>query len=164
MLVVRDILGRADEPRFAGRRVERLAVDSAAAAKRRLRGTTDCGTDVAVDVERGAYLADGAVLDDDGARIVIVERSPEEAFVIRLAPGLPREELVRQALRLGHAFGNQHVPVELEGEEIRGPVTTSREVVADTVHALVLDGAELDFASVPLARERALTSSAHHHG
>ena len=75
MLLVREILGKLDDPRFAGRRVERLPVDWAQAGKRRLRVDTDCGTDVAVDLPRGAYLADGAVLDDDGERVVVVART-----------------------------------------------------------------------------------------
>jgi urease accessory protein len=151
MLLAREILGDAGEPRFAGRRVERLRVDSAAAARRRLRATSDAGTDVAVDLERGAYLRDGAVLFDDGERIVVVERAPEEALVIRLAPG---PDLLARAVRLGHAFGNQHVPVEVEGDEIRVPITTSREIAEQTVRALGLDGVELTFAEVPLGRER----------
>ena len=153
MLLVQEILGDASEPRFAGRRVERLPVDSASAAKRRLRLETDAGSDIAVDLERGAYLRDGAVLFDDGERIVVVDRTPESALVVRLAPG---PDLVAQAVRLGHAFGNQHVPVEVEGNEIRVPVTTSREIAEQTVRALGLDTIELRFADLPLGRERPL--------
>ena len=162
MLLVRELLGDAAEARFAGRRVERLAVGSGDASKRRLRGLTDSGTDVAVDLERGAYLRDGAVLDDDGERVVVVERTPEEAMIVRLSSSLGREELLTQAVRLGHAFGNQHVPVEVAAGEIRVPITTSREIAEETARGLGID-AEVAFALVPLGRERPLTAPAHRH-
>jgi urease accessory protein len=162
MLLVREILGDAAEERFRGRHVERLPVGCHDASKRRLRVLTDSGTDVALDLERGSYLRHGAVLADDGERIVVVERAPEDAMIVRLAPGLGREELLAQAVRLGHAFGNQHVPVEVEDGEVRVPITTSRTIAADTVRSLGIDG-EVSFGSVRLGCERPLAISAHRH-
>jgi urease accessory protein len=153
MLLVREILGDVCEPRFSGRRVERLCIDSAAAAKRRLRAPTDAGSDVAVDLERGVYLRDGAVLWDDGERVVVVERTAEPALVVRLAPGL---DLLARAVRLGHAFGNQHAPLEVVGDEVRVPITTSRELAEQTVRALGLESSEFTYAEIPLGRERPL--------
>jgi urease accessory protein len=154
MLLVREIVGDAGEARFAGRHVERLPVDSAAAAKRRLRLVTDAARDVAVDLDRGAYLRDGAVLWDDGERIIVVARTPEPALVVRLPPG---PDLVARAAHLGHAFGNQHVPIEVEGDEIRVLITTSRDIAEQTVRALGLGAVELEFADLPLGRERPLS-------
>ena len=156
MLLVHEILGNDIEARFAGRRRELLLVDSADAAKRRLRGVTDTGTDVAVDLGRGSYLAHGAVLDDDGERIVIVERRPEEAVVVRLSLALPAVQLAEQAARLGHAFGNQHVPIEVEGGELRIPITTSVEIAQATVLALGLEGVTIEVATVRLGASRPL--------
>lgn len=163
MLLIRGILGDASEPRFAGRRVERLLVDSHDASKRRHRGTTDTGTDVAVDLERGSYLRHGAVLADDGSTIVVVERRPEEAMIVRISPELAPEERLAQAVLLGHAFGNQHVPLEVEGGEIRVPITTSRELAAETVRRLGLPGAEMTFDLVRLGCEGPLVAPAHRH-
>ena len=88
MLLVTSILGRVDDPRFALRTVERLQMTSADASKRRLRGRTDAGSDVAIDLPRGIYVEDGAVLVDDGERIIVAVRRSEDAAVIRLAPSL----------------------------------------------------------------------------
>ena len=162
MLLVRTIIGDAHDARFATRRVERFLVSSADASKRRLRGRTDAGTDLAVDLARGAYLSDGAVLDDDGERVVVVERKPEQALIVRLSAALDHTELIRQAVRLGHAFGNQHVPVEVEGEEVRIAITTSQEIAVDTVSALRLDGAEIAIELVTLGRQRPPHGHAHH--
>jgi urease accessory protein len=167
MLIAREILGRAGEPRFAGRRVERLPVAWDEAGKRRLRRTTDAGTDVAIDLPRGSFLGDGAVLHDDGERIVVAERRPEPALLVRFDPGAPAHELVAQALRLGHAFGNQHVPVDVEGAEVRVPLTTSEEVARATVAALGLTAVRVEVAPVALGRDRPLPGGHahdHHHG
>jgi urease accessory protein len=161
MIHVQAILGDAGEPGFSGRRVERLLVDSSEAAKPRLRRRTDAGKDVAVDLPRGSYLRDGAVLADDGETIVVVARKPEEAAIVRLSPELSGAELLSEAVRLGHAFGNQHVPLEIEGEEIRVRVTTSREIVAETLQALALRGASVSFGAVPFALERPSLHAGH---
>jgi urease accessory protein len=147
---VTEIVGDVDDPRYAGRLIERLVVASSDAAKRRLRAVGDGGTDVAVDLPRGSYLRHGAVLADDGERVIAVERAPEEAIVIRLDPRREPRELVACATRIGHAFGNQHVPVEVEDGEIRAPVTTSREIAEQTVRGLELSGVAIEFRSMRL--------------
>jgi urease accessory protein len=167
MLVVREILGRLDEPRFAGRRVERLAVLCTDAAKPRRRGSTDAGTDVALDLPRGSWLADGAVLDDDGERVIAVERPLEEALVVRFDDRLADAELLADAVRVGHAFGNQHVPLEIDGREVRVVLTTSPEIARATVQALRLDGVTTAIERVALGRWAPLAGPpphAHGHG
>ena len=163
MLIVREILGKLDEPRFAERRVERLPVDWAQAAKRRLRRDTDSGTDVAVDLPLGAYLADGAVLHDDGKRVVAVARTPEPALVVRFDAGLPPAALVEGAARLGHAFGNQHVPLEVDGSTVRAPLTTSEAVALATVDALGLEGAAVTIEPAVLGAAAPLAAPHGHH-
>jgi urease accessory protein len=165
MLPVRGAIGSADEPRFAGRRVECLRVTWHEASKRRLRRSTDAGTDVAVALERDAYLADGDVLDDDGARIVVVRRPAERAVVVCIDPQASRAARLRAAVLLGHVFGNQHVPVEVEGDEIRVPVTTSESIALDTVAALELPGVAARIEMVALAAQRPLLGAGarHHH-
>jgi urease accessory protein len=166
MLFVRSILGRADEARFAPRRVERLMMTSAEASKRRLRARTEAGSDIAIDLPRGTYVEDGVVLLDDGERIVVAVRKPEEGIVIRFARALEHGELVRQAALVGHAFGNQHVPIEVVDGEVRVPITTSREIAASTLERLELDGAAVTFTPVAFGRHRPLAAqrASHHHG
>lgn len=161
MLHVRAVLGRLDEARYSGRTVERLPIHSSEAAKARMRRRTDAGTDVAIELPRGTYLQHGAVLADDGKRIVVVERTPEEAAVVSFSPALDREELLGAAVSLGHAFGNQHVPLDVAAGEVRVPVTTSREVVLATIRSLDLPDVEVRFDSVPLALARPAGIAAH---
>jgi urease accessory protein len=159
-LIAREILGNAREERFAGRRIERLVVESAHATRRRLRGRTDAGTDVAVDLPAGAFLADDAVIADDGERVIAVQRPAEEVAVVRLAPATDGERIAL-AVRVGHVLGNMHTPLEMAGEEIRIPVTTSRRVLADAIEPL--GALELRFEQRALACRAPLAGPAGGH-
>jgi urease accessory protein len=163
MLLVESIIGTLDDDRFAGRRVEALPVDWAQAAKRRLRAESEAGTDVAVDLPQGAYLADGAVLHDDGERVLAVRRTPEPGLVIRFDAALPAAALAERAARLGHAFGNQHVPLDVDAGTIRVPLTTSEDVARRTVEALGLDGVAVTVEPVAFGRREPLAKG-HAHG
>jgi len=162
MLEAREILGTMGEERFVGRRVDRVRVEAAEAGRRRLRRRTHDGLDLAIDLPAGSFLADGAVLADDGSRIVAVERPAEPALVIRLDRTLAPDQLIAQAARVGHAFGNQHVPVEIADGELLVHLTTSSEVATATVERLGLHGAVVFAATLPLAR-RAPPQTAHAH-
>lgn len=161
-LHVTEILGRSDESRFAGRRMEGLPIAWDEASKRRFRRETRVGTDVTVDLPRGSYLAEGDVLFDDGTSIVVIERVPERALVVRFDPATAPERLIAQALTLGHAFGNQHAPVDLDGLEARMPLTTSEEIARATVESLQLDAVEIEVADVALGRQASITAGHSH--
>ena len=102
-------------------------------------------------------------LADDGVRIVVVERTAEPALVVRVSADLSPEERIEAALRLGHAFGNQHVPIEVAGDKVRIPITTTLAIAEQTVHALGIEGLDLRFESVRLASERPLVGHAQSH-
>ena len=156
VLRVTRLIGHATEPRFAGRRHVKLPVAWDEATRRRLRRTAEDGTDVAIALAEGEYLADGAVLDDDGRRIVCVARLAEPTLIIRLADGLPPGRLVAQALALGHAFGNQHVPMDIVDGEACVPLTTSESIARATVEALGLQGVQVRVADIALGCDHPL--------
>ena len=153
-LIVRAIVGRADDERFASRRHDVLGVGSEEALRRRLRGVTADGTGVALDLPRGSFLRGGTVIHDDGERIIVVERSPEPALVVLLADSLPPEEMLAQAVRVGHWAGNQHLLVETVGREIRVRIATTPELMLRGAQALALEGADISLSSLPFAREQ----------
>jgi urease accessory protein len=158
------IAGRADEPRFADRRVVGVAVAWDEATRRRLRRRAQDGTDVLIELDRGEFLADGAVLHDDGERILVVERTREPALVVRFSPATEPARLVELALRLGHAFGNQHIPIDVVGSEARIPITTSESVARATIAALAGDEIEVEVAAVALAAHAPIGGHRHDHG
>jgi urease accessory protein len=153
-LLIRAIVGHADEERFASRRRDVLGVGSEEAMRRRLRGVTEGGAGVALDLPRGSFLRGGDVIHDDGEGIIVVERSPEPALVVVLADSLPPEELLTQAVSVGHWAGNQHLLVETVGREIRVRIATTPELMLRGAQALALEGAAISLSSLPFARER----------
>ena len=162
-LVCQQILGDEGDAAFANRCVDAVTVAAADASKRRLRLSSKSGLDVVVDLPRGSFLRDGAVLADDGERVVVVSRTPEEIMRVTISGQLDGEARVSAALRVGHAFGSQHVPVEVRDGELLVPITTSREVATRTLETLGLDGVEAQFEIRPLARLRPLSGHAHPH-
>ena len=95
---------------------------------------------------------------------MVVARTPEPALVIRISGSLDPDERVRQAALLGHAFGNQHVPVDVEGADLRVPLTTSEAIARLTVEALGLSGLTMSVEVVALARRTPLHATRHSHG
>lgn len=170
VIVVRAIVGHRAEPRFATRTLEALPVSSRDAERRRLHGVTSAGTEVRIDLAVGAFLRHGAVLADDGSRAIVVERVPEDVVVVRLDPGAPAGDLVAAAFAIGHALGNQHVPMEVQGTQIHVPITTSPQLALDTLRAIAPAPASVSIEAVRLAADRPVWSPrrpgghAHDHG
>jgi urease accessory protein len=162
-LLVREILGQADAADFAERRRDVLPVRSEEAQRRRLRGVTRGGTSIAIDLPRGSFLRQDAVLHDDGERIVVVERSPEPALVVRLDASLPSNVLLEQAARVGHWAGNQHLLVEAAEHDIRVRIATTPALMLRAAKGLDLPGAQLAIADMPFARDHPPTVP-HGHG
>ena len=105
---------------------------------------------------------EGSVLDDDGERVLVISRVPEPALVVRFDLRLDPARLVEQAVAIGHAFGNQHAPVEVAGGEVRVPLLTSDAIARATVESLKLEGAVIDIKEVALGRLRPLSVSHSH--
>jgi urease accessory protein len=147
---VTELLGRLEEEPFRDRARVDLPVAWDEASRRRLRRAAADDTDVAIVLETPAYLAEGAVLHDDGERIIVVSRPLEPALVVRFDAALSADRLVEQAVAVGHAFGNQHVPVEIVDGTLRVPMTTSEPVARATIAGLALSGVSVEIAEVAL--------------
>jgi len=115
MITVTEIIGAASDPRIAERlhqlehhdRVEYLTIQGSDIERRRLRGRTDKGTDVAVALSRIDRLSNGAVLILSEDRAIIV-RTNEQRWM-KLAP---RD--LDAAVALGYFIGNLHWRVRFE--------------------------------------------------
>lgn len=152
------LLGRLDDPRFAGRTIETVDVGWGDARKHRQILRTACDRELALRLPRGSFLADGSVLDDDGSTVVAVRRPPEDAIVVPLHLP-PDPETMRRALLLGHRLGNRHAPIELTTTELRTPLTTSAPAAERMLAELGLPGV---VRRVPLAAHGWSSTSADH--
>lgn len=162
MIIAKKIIGKVEDRVFAGRDVEWIDVPSFEAAKRILRRKTESGLEIAIELPRGSYLSDGAVIADTGDAIIAIRRQPEEALVIRFDSTADLELVVEDASRIGHTFGNQHIPIEVHGLEIRVPVTTSQSVIEHTLGHIGLRAAKTSFEQVRFALDKGFQEDSHH--
>ena len=115
MITVTSILGSASEPKIANilhdlehrNKVEFFVVEHNDILRRRLRGKTDKGTEIAIALERNEQLSNGAVLLLDDTRAIVV-RVPEEHW-LRITPCD-----ADAALEAGYCAGNHHWRVRFE--------------------------------------------------
>lgn len=104
------VLGNLRDFPVGGRAVERIGVPSDAMTRRLLRLTSSAG-DLGLTFSDGARLQDGDVLLADAVRVIAVAVQPDDVLVVRPAT-------IAQALEIGHALGNRHVPVVPEGDAL----------------------------------------------
>jgi urease accessory protein len=156
MLVADEYLGRVDDPEIAGR-VERgdsltVTLDDTERRRSRVRTTADDGTgaDDATDlgIVVGRELRDGDVLLADG-RPVVVSLEPVEAMALDFG-GVDGSATTAAtlALELGHAVGNRHWDLAIEGERAVLPVTEDRERMENEVEPHLPDGVTIGYESV----------------
>lgn len=147
------ILGNTSDPAWAaaarGAEVERLELDPWTAQKSRFVESTDRGRECAVALDRHTRLHDGDVLEYDaaGGRMVVVSLRLNEVLAIDLEslakadPG----EIIRTAVELGHAIGNQHWPAVVRDKRIYVPLTVDRKVMSSVMHTHGFEGIRWEF-------------------
>jgi urease accessory protein len=113
------IVGWAADPAVAARlhelrhrhAVEYVHLDVGDLDRKRLRVTSDAGTDYAVALPRDAALADGAVLLLDADRAVVVRAGALQTMTLRATD-------VPAALRLGFLAGHLHWKVDQDADTL----------------------------------------------
>lgn len=135
------ILGYASQPPFdaalhdldhAGR-VEYLTVAPDDVARRRIRLSTDKGTDCAIALGRDQHLADGAVLRLDDTGAIVVRLSEREWLALRA-----RDHAA--ALELGYFAGNLHWKVRFDGELLEVALEGPRQGYLDRLELMLTAG------------------------
>jgi urease accessory protein len=156
MLVSNGIVGFVGSVEDATGTLDFIDVPWAEAAKRLLRRRTKGGLDFALSMQHSQYLFHGAVLYNDEDHTVVVRRPEELALIVDLSQTSSVPDIVRQAALIGHAFGNQHVPVEVDGCCILMPMLSSEDLMTKTVSDLKLGELSLRFDRVRLGASRPL--------
>ena len=153
MHLVEAVLGNAADPqwaeRLAGASIDPLELDHWEAQKNRFRKKTAGGLELAVSLDRGAFMRNGDVLfwDATAARAVVARISLREVMVIELdglAEATP-EIMMRTCVELGHALGNQHWPALVKGTRVFVPLTVDRKVMSSVMRTHRFEGIRYDF-------------------
>lgn len=154
MILIEKVLGNVADPEWAARlaaaAVETLPLDHWEAQKNRFRKRTASGVEVAVSLDRGAFLRNGDVLlwDAAAARAVVAQISLRDVMIIHLdeLASQPPEFAMRTCVELGHALGNQHWPALVKGTRVFVPLTVDRKVMASVMNTHRFEGIRYEFA------------------
>jgi urease accessory protein len=152
-MLIEDVLGNLDDPlwkeRLAAGRVDTLSLDQWEAQKNRLRKLTDGGVEVALSLDRAVRMHDGDVLhwDEAGATAIVARIALGEVMVVDLGgvAGAEPAVLVRTAVELGHALGNQHWPAVVKESSVYVPLTVDRKVMDAVMRTHALAGVTHEF-------------------
>ena len=153
MKVYSTILGNTRSPEWAQRAAactpEYISLDQWTAQKSRFVGRGDRGNEYAVALERNMRLTDGDIIDYDPAegRMTVVRLSLSDVMVADLSglASAPPERIIRTALELGHAVGNQHWAAVVKGMEVYIPLTVDRKVMESVMRTHAIEGVEWSF-------------------
>jgi urease accessory protein len=153
MILIESVLGNATDPHWAERlaqgSVDTLALDHWEAQKNRFRKKTSGGLEIAVSLDRGAFLRDGDVLLWDAAirRAVVAKISLRDVMVIHLDElgAVAPEIAMRTCVELGHALGNQHWPALMKGACVYVPLTVDRKVMSSVMNTHRFEGLRYEF-------------------
>ena len=141
MILVESVVGNvadaAWKPRLADAQVDPLVLDHWEGQKNRLRKRTAAGTEIAISLDRGAFLRNGDILlwNEETRTAVVARISLRDVMVIHIdAPANAATELLlRTCVELGHALGNQHWPALVKGARVFVPLTVDRKVMASVM-------------------------------
>jgi urease accessory protein len=104
------VLGNLRDFPLEGREIERVPVASDAMTRRLLRLSSSLG-DLGIVFADGERLRDGDVLVAEPERVIAIELLPDDVLV-----AYPHG--IGEALELGHALGNRHIPMLHEGDAV----------------------------------------------
>ena len=103
-------LGTLADYDVRAREVERVVATSDDLAKRILRLRTSRG-EIGLRYGAGLHAADGDVIYADESVVVALDVARDDVLVCR-------PHSIAHALRIAHALGNRHLPVQIDGEAI----------------------------------------------
>jgi urease accessory protein len=153
VIIVEAVLGNVADASWKSRvldaNLDRLALDHWEAQKNRFRKTTSSGTEIAVSLDRGAFLRDGDILlwNEETRTAIVAAISVRDVMVIHidtLSSSAP-ELLLRTCVELGHALGNQHWPALVKGTRVFVPLTVDRKVMASVMNTHRFENIRYEF-------------------
>ncbi len=123
---------------------ESIRINRIEAQRVRMRKTSNKGTDIALIMAQGTKLRHGDVLLVASDKMVIMQLEPENLAVIRVKDNIDEHDAVQLPVAIGHAIGNLHRPIKLEGRNIYFPIQTDSEIeMFKKIFGRVLDHLEI---------------------
>jgi urease accessory protein len=107
---------------------ESIRINRMEAQRVRMRKRSSKGTDIALTTTPGTRLRHGDVLLAGNDKMITIELEPENLAVVEVKDNIHEHDAVQVPVTIGHAIGNLHRPIKLEGRKIYFPIQTDSEI------------------------------------
>jgi urease accessory protein len=108
--------------------LESIRITRMEAQRVRMRKRSSKGTDIALTMTPGTRLRHGDVLIAANDKMITIELEPENLAVIQVKDNIHEHDADQVTDTIGHAIGNLHRPIKLEGRKIYFPIQTDSEI------------------------------------
>lgn len=148
-----EIVGNIFAPEWAERAkdatIESIILDQWSGQKSRFVVRSDRGTEYAVSLHRGRRLSDGDIIEYQPSQrhIVVIRLRLNDVLVadLGLLVGAAPETIIRTAVELGHAIGNQHWAAVVKSTKVFIPMVTERRVMQSVMRTHNIEGVRYEF-------------------
>ena len=103
--------------------VESITINRLESQRIRMRKRSNKGTDIIITLNEDFKLRHNDVLLLDDTKMVLVNREPENVAILDI-----KRNDIGLAIRIGHALGNLHRPIKVEGNSIIFPIQSDGEI------------------------------------
>lgn len=129
--------------------VDYIFLDQWTAQKSRFLGTGTSGTEYPIALARHTQIVDGDIIEynpeNNSAVILKIELSPVLVIDMSGLSTQSPETIIRIAVELGHAIGNQHWPAVVKGTKVYVPLTVDKKVMMSVMETHHIEGITYDF-------------------
>jgi urease accessory protein len=141
---------------------ESIRINRIEAQRVRMRKTSSKGTDIALIMAPGTKLRHGDVLMAGNDKMITIELEPENLAVVEVKDNIDEHDAVQLPVAIGHAIGNLHRPIKLEGRKIYFPIQTDSEIeMFKKIFGRVLDHLEISQAKMVFEPEEEMDVHEH---
>ena len=129
--------------------IDFVFLDQWTAQKSRFLGKGVSGAEYPIALARHSQIIDGDIIDYDPennkAIVLRIELSP--VLVINMSSLEEKDpaSIIRIAVELGHAIGNQHWPAVVKGTKVYVPLTVDKKVMLSVMETHHIEGITFDF-------------------
>ena len=117
------VLAKEYRIRSKKKQVESITINRLESQRARMRKRSDKGTDIIITLNDGLNLRHNDVLLLDDTKMILVKREPENVAILDI-----KRNDIELAIRIGHALGNLHRPIKVEGNSIIFPIQSDGEI------------------------------------
>lgn len=153
MRIYTEIIGNINSAEWVERAkdstIESIVLDGWSGQKSRFVARSDRGGEYAVSLARGHRLSDGDIIEYEPTQrhMVIIRLRLSDVLVVDLGllVGASPETIIRTAVELGHAIGNQHWAAVVKSTKVYIPMVTERRVMQSVMRTHNIEGLRYDF-------------------